>query len=544
MPQRTRLLLLADDLALGAALATEFGAMGHEVRMHAMEEGIDPEPAGFDALVVIPDRDALRTTPKKMRRVLGENAGTRIVVISSAVVYQPDNHHPGMAIEDQCRLGRSGNALTRRWRRLEAAITEFSHRASVLILRPPAMPIRGGYDFFSRLFHGRWAAVLPGHDPGLQLMTPGELARAIVLAVSHRESGIFNLAAGEVVPLRRALRRASVLPVPVPRLLQVAMRRLLGRFSGRVRTADHLDFIRYSWTVSGASARAAFGFEPAGCDGAKSGDADTLPRRDEFGLDRRYIEKWSRTLLPFLHRVYWRVELEGIENVPRDGPVVLVGVHRGWVPMDAVLVVYDVLRHRGRVPRFLVHPGLLKFPFFFDFITRFGGLVACRENAEHILRTGGALGMFPEGVRGPFRLYRDAYRLGRFGNDEFLRAALRHRARIVPFVTVGSAEAFPIVGRLDWRWFKRWSEWPFLPVAPTLLPLPLPSRWHTRFLPPLTEAETLDPNAADDPAVVRRLRETLRETLAGEMEAIRRRRPSPWHGRVFERAGPSDREHS
>jgi hypothetical protein len=46
--------------------------------------------------------------------------------------------------------------------------------------------------------------------------------------------------------------------------------------------------------------------------------------------------------------------------------------------------------------------------------------------------------VLPEGVEGAFRPYKDAYRLGRFAPGAFVKAAWRHRAPIVPFVTVGS----------------------------------------------------------------------------------------------------------
>jgi 1-acyl-sn-glycerol-3-phosphate acyltransferase len=299
------------------------------------------------------------------------------------------------------------------------------------------------------------------------------------------------------------------------------------------RTVDHLDFIRFSWTVSGDAIRRDLGFEPElSSEEAVAGPGES-EIHDDFGLDAGYIGAWSRTVLLFLHRLYWRVEVEGLEHVPRSGPVVLVGIHRGWVPLDAVLVVYDIFRSRGRIPRFLVHPGLFRFPFSFDFITRFGGILACRENVDRILEGGGMLGVFPEGVRGPFRLYRNAYRVGRFGNDEVLRAALRHGAAVVPFVTVGSAEAFPIVGAIGWRWWRRWTEWPFLPVSPTLVPVPLPSKWHTRFLPPIAEVRDLPPGAASNAETIRSLRRGLREILGREMESIRRARPGIFHGSAF-----------
>jgi 1-acyl-sn-glycerol-3-phosphate acyltransferase len=102
-----------------------------------------------------------------------------------------------------------------------------------------------------------------------------------------------------------------------------------------------------------------------------------------------------------------------------------------------------------------------------------------------VLAGGGVLGVFPEGLNGPFRLQRDAHRVGRFLSDDFVGWARRHSAPLVPFVTMGAAEAFPILGRIDSRWWRRKTEWPFLPITPTLLPLPLPVKWRIRFLEPI-----------------------------------------------------------
>jgi 1-acyl-sn-glycerol-3-phosphate acyltransferase len=254
-------------------------------------------------------------------------------------------------------------------------------------------------------------------------------------------------------------------------------------------------------------------------------------------MDPEYIERRGRDLFRFLHDVYWRVEVRGLEHVPRTGRAVLAGVHRGFMPFDGVMALHLLVRETGRYPRFLLHPTLVKFPFLSDFMARLGGVPACRENAERILAREGMVAIFPEGIRGAFTPYRRAYRLGRFGRDEYVRIALRSGAPIVPFVTVGSAEIFPIVGRLDWGWWKRLTEWPYFPIAPPfpLLPVPLPSKWHTRFLEPLDVAERHGPKDAEDPEVVRFLSREVRRRMADAIAGMLARRRSVFYGSVFER---------
>jgi 1-acyl-sn-glycerol-3-phosphate acyltransferase len=119
---------------------------------------------------------------------------------------------------------------------------------------------------------------------------------------------------------------------------------------------------------------------------------------DRFGMDRGFIDSQGRTLFHFLAKYYWRIETKGLEHVPRHGPAVLVGNHRGFMPWDAIMVLHLIVRNANRVPRFLTHPGLLKFRLIADFVTRLGGVLACRENADLVLAADEILGVLPEGV--------------------------------------------------------------------------------------------------------------------------------------------------
>jgi 1-acyl-sn-glycerol-3-phosphate acyltransferase len=250
-------------------------------------------------------------------------------------------------------------------------------------------------------------------------------------------------------------------------------------------------------------------------------------------MDVDYIRRYCRGLFHLLHDYYWRVEVDGLQHVPRKGRGVLVGMHRGFMPFDGVMALYAFVRRLDRFPRFLVHPSLTKFPFLSDFITKLGGIMACQENGDYVLERDELLGVFPEGIRGAFTMYKRAYTLGKFGRDEYVRMALRNRAPILPFVTVGSAEIYPILGRVDWPWFKRYTEWPFLPVTN---PIPLPTKWHTRFLSPMHVEEQYGPEAADDPAIVRTISVEVRQRMQATIDEMLLRRQSVFSGSIFDRA--------
>jgi 1-acyl-sn-glycerol-3-phosphate acyltransferase len=185
-----------------------------------------------------------------------------------------------------------------------------------------------------------------------------------------------------------------------------------------------------------------------------------------------------------------------------------------------------------------MHPALIKFPFLAPFLTNLGGIIACQENADRVLGSDELLGIFPEGIRGAFRPYREAYSIHGFGRSDFVKMALRHQAPIIPFVILGTAEMFPILAKVEWSWWKRNTEWPFFPITPTfpLLPIPLPTKWHLQILPPVPIHESYPPEAADDARVVRRIGSEVRDRMQEALDAMRRRRRSIFFGSIFEDA--------
>ncbi|MFC8921806.1 lysophospholipid acyltransferase family protein [Cellulosimicrobium sp. NPDC057127] len=109
---------------------------------------------------------------------------------------------------------------------------------------------------------------------------------------------------------------------------------------------------------------------------------------------------WSRWVGRFLARVVWDTRVQGADNVPVDGPVVLAANHTGVVDGPVVLGVAPrplhvlvkeemftgpvgwVLRAAGQIP-----------------VDRRGGRRALAAGLG-VLRRGGAVGVFPEGNRG------------------------------------------------------------------------------------------------------------------------------------------------
>ncbi|HEX7182755.1 MAG TPA: 1-acyl-sn-glycerol-3-phosphate acyltransferase [Thermoanaerobaculia bacterium] len=548
-PHDSLTLLLAERLAASAAA-------GACRVVHGPGGAYEEALAGSDGVVYRPplakagrpdlaDAEALFGACR--RAVEASGRPSRLILLSSAAVHDPSHHNPGYLPEGQ--RPRGTNPIARAWRDLEDLVASCPV-AERIVLRPAPVLTRDGRDYFSRLLRGKAAFVPAGYDPALQLLSPEDLAEAVCCAVERGEGkpGVYHVAPAGAVPVRGALRLAGVRRLAVEAGLQRPVRAVASRL-GWADPGDQLDYLRHSWTVSGRKIERELGFSPrrtsaeAVLEAFGGGAPDGVPGFDDYGLDEGYIAAYGRTLFRFLHDVYWRIEHQGIENVPRQGRVVLTGVHRGFMPWDGVMALHLLRREIGRTPRFLIHPCLIKFPFLANYMTKLGGILACQENADWILGRDEILGMFPEGIGGAFTPYRDAYKLGKFGRDEYVKMALRSRAPIVPFVTVGSAEIYPILARIDSKFVRRVAEWPYLPITPTFpLPgLPLPSKWHTRFLEPLPVHERYPPEAAEDPEVVHEISREVRARMAAAIQEMLGRRRSIFFGSVFgKEEGKSD----
>ena len=251
------------------------------------------------------------------------------------------------------------------------------------------------------------------------------------------------------------------------------------------------------------------------------------PDRDEFGIDPEYIRFYGKTLFSFLSDFYWRIETQGLEHIPRKGRAVLVGPHRGFIPWDAIMTLHLLVRETGRFPRFLTHPGLLKFRFMARVLTRLGGVLANQENAGSLLESDQLVGIYPEGVQGAFALHRNAYQLQPSWRNTFARLALRHRAPIIPFVNVGSADSLPVFAQIKSRAWKNFALWPCIPVSTfPFVPVPLPSKWRLQFLPPIHVEQQYPPKASEDPALVKSIALEVKRAMQAMMDSMVRARRS------------------
>jgi 1-acyl-sn-glycerol-3-phosphate acyltransferase len=228
--------------------------------------------------------------------------------------------------------------------------------------------------------------------------------------------------------------------------------------------------------------------------------------------------------------------VEGIENVPGAGGALLVANHAGALPPDAAMIAKAIKEEHPR-PRplhltvehfFKGYPGLAML------VNKLGGVPAHPANVHRLLHDERQLVLvFPEGRKGSEKLYKDRYRLRRFGRGGFVEAAMRARAPIVPVAVVGAEEAMPTFAQIGV--LQRLTRLIYFPVTPLFPHLGLlgtaylPAKFRIRFLEPIaTDQWGEDPS--DDKGLVQTVAEEVRSRIQEELIDMVSKRRSVWFG--------------
>jgi 1-acyl-sn-glycerol-3-phosphate acyltransferase len=145
-------------------------------------------------------------------------------------------------------------------------------------------------------------------------------------------------------------------------------------------------------------------------------------------------------LTPIL-RVLFRVRRQGLENIPRHGPVILASNHQSFI--DSIFLPFSVRRRVTFVAKAEYFESW-KTAWLFRALgmiplKRGGGPASARalEAAREVLEAGGVLGIYPEGTRSPDgRLYK--------GHTGVARLSMQTGAPVVPVAQFGTAKVQPI----------------------------------------------------------------------------------------------------
>ena len=239
---------------------------------------------------------------------------------------------------------------------------------------------------------------------------------------------------------------------------------------------------------------------------------------DVYGFDRELTEQVLLPLARPLYRSWWRVRTVGLEHVPSDSGALIVANHAGTLPFDAIMTKIALLDEHpaSRHLRELAADLALRVPLIGPLARKTGATLAHEDDARRLLVAGELVGVWPEGFKGIGKLYRDRYKLQRFGRGGFVEVALRAQVPIIPVAIIGSEEIYPMLANV--KFLARLFGFPYFPITaqfPLLGPLgmvPLPSKWVIDFGEPI-DTTPYGPEAADDPMLVFELTDRVRDTI-------------------------------
>lgn len=260
----------------------------------------------------------------------------------------------------------------------------------------------------------------------------------------------------------------------------------------------------------------------------------------------RALDDWGRSetvvalmepILNFYYRYWFRVEVEGLENVPSNGGALIVSNHSGALPPDAPMIMQAIRNeHSNPRPLYMLGENWFKgYPGVSMIVNKMGLVPAHRENAQRLLQDEGQLAVvFPEGQKGSRKVYWQRYKLRRFGRGGFVRTAIRARVPIVPVALIGAEEAMPIFAHL--KLLQKLSGLIYFPLTPSfphfglLAPLLyLPSKFKIRFMEPIDMSE-YPVETIEDPAEIQLISERIRGRIQQQLDEMLDARESVWTG--------------
>jgi 1-acyl-sn-glycerol-3-phosphate acyltransferase len=260
-------------------------------------------------------------------------------------------------------------------------------------------------------------------------------------------------------------------------------------------------------------------------------------RLTDWGRSERIEGVLDRTLVDFFYHLWFRCEIEGIEHVPANGGALLVSNHSGALPPDAPMIAKAIKEEHPRPrPLHLTVEHFFKgYPGFSMLLPKVGAVPAHPANVHRLLYDEEQLVLvFPEGRKGTEKLFKDRYRLRRFGRGGFVEAAMRARAPIVPVAVVGAEEAAPIFAHVPA--LQRVTGLLYFPITPTFPHLGLlgmlgylPAKFLIRFLPPVP-TDDLGDEPWQDKGLVQTIADEVRAGIQEELMDMLGGRRSVWFG--------------
>ncbi|XP_042044664.1 acyltransferase-like protein At1g54570, chloroplastic isoform X2 [Salvia splendens] len=144
--------------------------------------------------------------------------------------------------------------------------------------------------------------------------------------------------------------------------------------------------------------------------------------------------------------------VRGLDGVPEEGPVLLVGYHM-LMGLELSPLVQQFLHEKKILVRGIAHPTLFsdviesenkEFPFY-DYTKLFGALPVSASNLFKLFKTKSHVLLYPGGAREALHKRGEEYKLFWPDQPEFVRMAARFEATIVPFGVIGEDDLAQLV---------------------------------------------------------------------------------------------------
>ncbi|MCX4625801.1 lysophospholipid acyltransferase family protein [Streptomyces sp. NBC_01443] len=257
--------------------------------------------------------------------------------------------------------------------------------------------------------------------------------------------------------------------------------------------------------------------------------ADVTEVIEVAGAELRYVKRllggagenaWDR-FLDWLVDDYFRLEVTGSENIPAEGPAVIVANHSGAWGLDGFVLQKVLTRCLSRPLHVPAAHLVFRLPVIGSYARKKGAIPLDPTLGVEHLTAGELVGVFPEGMTGLEKPFRKRYQLRPF-SPGFAVAAVRAGAPVVPVSVIGAEEACPRLGEIPA--LARLFDLPYFPITTVF---PLPSKWLIAIGEPIPAPRRPESYAART-AAARLLCAESQAAVQAMVDRERRRRDTPF----------------
>ena len=257
--------------------------------------------------------------------------------------------------------------------------------------------------------------------------------------------------------------------------------------------------------------------------------------------DPKIIQTWLSQGQWFYDH-YFQAETDGWEHIPKTGAALVVGSHNGGLACpDMMITLYDWFRHFGteRPAYGLMHSHVWKvYRPLAQLASQLGAIQATPSMAISALRSNACVLVYPGGGKDVFRPYWQRNQVKFYGQQGFIKLALRENVPIIPVVSWGAHQTLFVLAdiyepmkalletfNLPWLFHLDPEVFPIylgLPWGISFGPLinfPLPAKIRVRVCPPII-FERYGRAAAQDSSYVQQCYNTVVQQMQMQLDHL------------------------